>query len=50
MTRHARLALAENLRDFAYRQFHRRDQAHDPQTGRIGQGAKGGFGIHEGHI
>ena len=47
MTRHARLALPENLRDLPNGQFDRAEQSHDPQPGRIGQRLKDGFDCHD---
>ena len=47
MARHARLALAEHLRDLADGQLHRAQQHHDPKPGRIGErGEKTGLGKH----
>jgi hypothetical protein len=46
MTRDARLALLEDLRQFADRKLHAGQQPHDPQAGGIGKSAKG---IKHGH-
>ena len=37
MARHARLALAEHLRELSDRQLHQPQQGHDAQPGRIGK-------------
>jgi hypothetical protein len=42
MARNARLALAQNLRQFAHGQLHRRQKAHDAQARGIGQRAQQG--------
>ena len=47
MARNARLALPENLRQFAHCKLHRAQQAHNAQAGRIGQSAGDGFDAHE---
>ena len=46
MTRDARLALPQHLRQFADRQLHRGEQAHDAQPGRVSQCAQGGIDPH----
>ena len=46
----ARLALAENLGQFPDREFHMGKQAHDPEAGRIGEGAQEGVDPHGIHI
>ena len=46
MTRYAGLALPQHLRHFAHGQFHRPQQAHDPETGRVGQGPEESIGAH----
>ena len=47
---HARLALAQNLRDLAHGEFHRRDKGHDAQPRGIGQCAQDGFDYHRGEL
>ncbi len=46
MARNARLALAEHLRQFADRQFHGAEQAHDAQPGVVGKRAQEGVDLH----
>jgi len=50
MARNARLALTQDLRQFAYGKFHARKQPHDPQARRIGKGSQGFENRHGTHI
>ena len=46
MARHARLTLPQHLREFAHRQLHMGQQAHDAQPRRVGQRAHEGIDPH----
>jgi hypothetical protein len=50
MARNARLALTQDLRQFAYGKFHARKQPHDPKARRIGKGSQGFENRHGTHI